>query len=273
MGWRCAECGEPHEGDNPPCTACGYHSFVPESDGDGVRRSFVWTCPECGREHQKNSPPCNRCGNVHLEQRRPDYSDVEEPDGASWFEALDPKYAVGYAAVVGFAILVALSLTGVVSVPWLFGPTPPGAPGDADSYGNVSLQAVEDAYVDALNERRSGLAAGGLSVGSRLDDAATAHNQRQVQAAAGEGRSESLGTILDRYEPGCSGDIVYDDGVVPADAVFGGDEDTDADAIAGNLPIQPSGAGSSLLAARHSTVGVDVHVGPSDTVFATVVVC
>lgn len=241
--------------------------------GDEYGQGFVWACPECGREHQKNSPPCKRCGHVHLEQRKPDYSDIEPSGSTSYFDVLEPRYALGYLAVIGFAVLVALSLAGVVSVPWLGGPSPPGAPGDADTYENVSLQGVEDAFVDAVNSRRSTVGVGTLSVESNLDGAATAINQRRVRAAVDGDPPPDVREILGRYEPGCRGDVFIDRGTDTAASLFADDGQSTATSVAGNLAIAPSDARSSLFADQFDSVGVDVHVGPDGTVYSTVLVC
>jgi len=276
MVWRCAECGKIHETENPPCLDCGHDEFVPVNqstpDDATVREEFVWACPNCGRQHQRNSPPCRRCGHTSFEKRDPDYDDVGPSGGTSYLDVLEPKYALGYLAVAALAVLVVLSLTGVVSVPFISGPSPPGAPGDAETYANVSLQAVEDAYVDAVNSRRSTVDVGPLSVQSNLDDAATAINQRRVRAAVDGEAGPDVRDILGRYEPSCPGEINLDTSTDDASQRFGNDGTT-ASAVAGSLGIAPSDAQGSLFDEQFERVSVDVHVGPDGTVYATVLVC
>lgn len=239
-------------------------------DGDH-EPGIVWACTECGRHHQKNSPPCKRCGNVHLEKRTPDYSDLENPGGTSYLDVLEPKYALGYLAVIGFVVLLVLSLAGIVSVPWLGGPSPPGAPGEAETFQNVSLQDVEDAYVDDINERRTSVGADTLSVDDRLDDVATEFNQRRVRAAAGDGDRPSIEAVFERYEPSCRETPRLARDRADAASVFRGGT-TDPATVAANLPIAAEN-GSTWVRDSYDSIGVDVHVGPDDTVFATVIAC
>jgi len=276
MAWQCGECGERHENQSPPCPACGADSPVERPDGEAAadqQYGFVWACSECGRHHQKNSPPCKRCGNVHLERQRPDYSDLETPGSTSYLDALEWRYALGYLAVAAFIVLVALSTIGVISVPFLDGPTPPGAPGDAEGHDNVSLSAVEDAYVVALNSRRAAVEAGGLSVDASLDDVATAYNQRRVRAAVGNDGDPDIRDIYDRYEPTCEVTPVYRTGTDPGSEVFGATGGSGTSDIPARLGIAPPDGDSALLLDRFSAVGVDVHVAPDGTVYSTVIVC
>jgi len=278
MVWRCAECDRIHETDEPPCLDCGHETFVPINEaapGDApVREEIVWVCPECGREHQRNSPPCRRCGQTTLEKRTPNYADVDASGGTSYFDVLEPRYALGYLAVIGFIILVALSMAGIVSVPFLGEPRPPGAPGDAGTYANVSLAAVEDSFVEAVNSERSAAGIGSLKGDSRLEDAATAINHRRVRSAVDGGTPPDPREIVGRYDPRCDGEIRLDAGTDAAAAIFASADGQPSPAtVADRLSIAPGAGATVLTDDRLDRVGVDVHVAPDETVFSTVLVC
>lgn len=73
MPWICANCGESHEENDPPCRKCAHEQFAKLDESQrGPQRlesgeTVLYQCSECGRMHQRNSPPCNKCGNMTLQ--------------------------------------------------------------------------------------------------------------------------------------------------------------------------------------------------------------
>ncbi len=232
--WRCEWCGKPHEENDPPCDNCGHGSFeravVPRTDlAEGGREpTLVWVCTECGREHPKNAPPCSRCGNGTLEKRRQkiDESELAAP---GYRELLTPGYAAALAAVALVAVVFALGLAGVISLPGAGGDglaVEGTVPGNATDAGGTDLAAIEQAYLTTLADRQP---AAGLERSGTLDELATYANQQRLawlvdpEAPTAE-RSRSFFTELDeRLTETCStggtqlaGSVDYGPGEDPA---------------------------------------------------------
>lgn len=74
MEWRCANCGEPHQRNSPPCHECGHMRF---------ERAVVrleWECDECGELATTDVEPCERCGNESFTRRRDPRAEPEPFD-------------------------------------------------------------------------------------------------------------------------------------------------------------------------------------------------
>jgi hypothetical protein len=273
--WRCEWCEKPHEKNDPPCDNCGHHKFeravVPVApDAPDHEPEPVWVCPECGRQHQKNSPPCSRCGNPGLEKHVPDETDyAEELGGTSYLDILEPRYVAGFAfALVAGGVLV-LAMAGVITLPGMDG----GVPGSADSVHGVSLADTESAYVTELNERREAAGLGALERRDGVDDGARVLNRGIVSRwyddeglPSRDRVREELGGACDGSEfewaafqrpPGEADDPVFDSPDAFASALVEGHERQD----------------ETFFETANGRVGVDVHAGPDDRVFVTVVAC
>lgn len=280
MEWRCTRCGEAHEAADPPCLACGHDEFERAADGGGEPgrpRGTVWVCPECGRQHQKHSPPCSRCGNLALEQR--DVSDLEDPlaeIGTRWRDVVEPRYVVGYLAVGALLVVLALGALGVVDLPGFGEPAVPDAPGEAETAGNLSLDAVEREFVFALNERRRNASATALSTDATLSRMAAYYDKSVVRAAFGDGDGPSR-DALERFDPPCSSRpaIVFrgeptDEGATGLVAAAGSESDLAASLLSA---LERGGGLDELLRPDAERVGVDVHVDPTNRASVAVAVC
>jgi len=205
--WVCTECGREHTRNSPPCSRCnnatlqreekilgdddltaGPNATATESTAgtSGAEATTVWVCTECGREHPKHSPPCSRCGAPDLERetKRVGAGELASP---SYVDLLTPRYALALVGVLALAAVFVLGATGVVNVPFLFPgeglPEVSNVPGNATETGSgVSLAAVEDAYVETLNERRTEQGLDPLDRDGRLDEIVTVYNQQQINA-------------------------------------------------------------------------------------------
>lgn len=219
MEWRCEWCGKPHEADDPPCENCGHGSFeravVQEPAGGPAGESTtVWVCADCGREHTKHSPPCSRCGHPTLERREQTVDD-DELVAPGYLDLVTPRYVLGLAAVLVFAAVLGLGIAGVVDLPGLGSeevqvPDPAEVPGDPDAAAGVELADVEDAYLDRLNELRTGVGASAVTRADDLDDVARDLNLLFVDAEFGDAAppgSEELGQLV---RPVCGRDAVLE---------------------------------------------------------------
>lgn len=279
MEWRCAWCGKPHESDDPPCDNCGHNKFekaVEQVAANGQAQGSVWVCPDCGRQHQKHSPPCSRCGTLTLEQR--DVSELDDPlddIGTRWRDVVEPKYVAGYVAVGALLLVLALGFLGVIPLPGFGEPAIPDAPGQADTAGNRSLDAVERETVVALNERRQNASVVVLGTDDTLGGMAAYYNKAVVDARYGDGEGPDS-DALNRFDPDCATRpvLVHDGSVTEnGDALFA--EASGPDAVAVDLVsvLEGNPRFDDLLDADQDAVGVDVHVGPDGSVFVTVVAC
>jgi hypothetical protein len=262
MAWECDECGT--RSTSPPCDECGNES--------GEYTGFVWVCPDCGRQSTKNNPPCPRCGGMDLEQRRPDYSDIDDeisvPGYAQLAKPLVPLFLV-------VAAVVALFATGVVPLPEdldvaLNGPRVVDAPGSADEANGLNLSDVETGILDRVDARRAGDATATLARDDALADVATFANQRRV---AGDYEGGSVRGGLRDFSPDCQ----------PAVYLFGStdgggatiDEFENESAVAGALfdtLVAETGSSSAIEEATDAHA-VDVHVAPDGRIYAAYAVC
>jgi DNA-directed RNA polymerase subunit RPC12/RpoP len=191
MEWRCEWCGKPHEEDDPPCDNCGHGTFekavVRQTDlsTDGPETTLVWVCTSCGREHTKHSPPCSRCGSPTLEKRKQGV-DENELSAPSYLDLLTPRYAAVLIVVAGIVAVLGLGFLGVIDLPGVGNSDVPGVenvPGNGTSTENgLSLTAVEDAFVERLNDERATVGVGTVKRDGRLDDIARLENQQRVKA-------------------------------------------------------------------------------------------
>jgi hypothetical protein len=278
MEWRCTWCGKPHEDNDPPCEECGHHKFeraVQQVNTETVAgQEYVWVCTACGRYHQKHSPPCSRCGNVDLEKQEPDYSDLEEIGSTSYLDILEPKYAIGYLAVAVLGIVLIAGFTGIIALPGIGGPPePPTAPGQADTYANVSLDAVEAAYVMDANRNREAASTAPLENPAALEDAATAFNRERVIATVENESGPSTREVVSRYEPDCRGELTLATPEAPPVWVFDVEDTATAAGTATNLqetfPVTTAGLDDPGTVA----LGMDIHVGPDEMVYLTLLRC
>lgn len=280
MDWRCEWCEKPHEENDPPCDNCGHGSFEPavqQVNHEVVPGGAVWVCQDCGRSHQKNSPPCNRCGGADFERRAgPPETDPLDEIATSWRDVIEFKYVAGYAAVAVLLGVLLLSTLGVITLPGAgteSAPalTVPDAPGDAETVGNLSLAAVESAYVDALNERRTSEGAAAVERNASVDVAAAYYNKGLVAAAAGEGEPPDPDAVA--QVEGCANANLISYRVAPDRAGQSlTDFDTEA-ALATALVDSYVERGEPFRPAENGHIGVDVHVAPDDTVFVSYALC
>lgn len=275
MEWRCTWCGKPHEENDPPCDNCGHNKFeraveqVPPAETDGPSDP-VWVCTECGRQHTKNSPPCKRCGNVELEQRQPDWDDLDELGETTYRDVLEPRYVAGYAIAAVLGITLLLAYAGVVTLPGMGRPPiPDDVAGEGEQVGDLSLSAVETAYVDALNDRREGAGVGAVTNDSDLTWYAAYVNKRTVQNATG------AGPALSREEFRRVTEYCDRQPLVGRYTVFstGSTENFDTEASLATTLLESWDGRSDALTDGQTRVGVDVHVAPNDRIFVTVAVC
>jgi len=262
MAWECDECGT--RSTSPPCDECG--SEVGEYTG------FVWVCPDCGRQSAKNNPPCPRCGGMDLEQRRPDYSDIDAETTVPGYAQL-AKPLVPLLLVV--AVVVALFATGVVPLPEdldvaLNGPRVVDAPGSADEAGGLNLSDVESGILDRVDDYRAERGGDALSRDDSLADTVTFANQREVAADYDGGRV--VGGLRD-FSPDCRGPVFLlgstDDGGTTVDDFE--NESAAADALFDVLVSRTDS--STAIEAATDGHAVDVHVAPDGRIYAAYTVC
>ncbi|WP_436927031.1 hypothetical protein [Halosimplex amylolyticum] len=272
--WRCAWCDKPHDRNDPPCDNCGHHKFekavVPVAPEDpDHEREPVWVCPECGRVHQKNSPPCSRCGNAQLERRIPDESDYDdELGGTSYVDLLSARYVAGLAVAVVAGTVLVLGLLGVITLPGMDG----DVPGSAERVGDVDLGETETAFVAELNDRRAAAGLDAYERNENLDDAARLANQGRVGEWYDGGSRPSDERLREEFDGACGGEPAAL--VEFSRAVGEGDPALDsADALARTLVDGYEADAENFYETTNGLVGVDVHAGPDDRVFATVVAC
>lgn len=308
--WACTECGRTHPRNNPPCSRCSGMSFeqrvqsfdgdesldadsfgdsaegdivedgTPGERSDGVAggSTEVWACAACGRSHTRNNPPCSRCGNMQFERRVMEYDDVS-PTAGGWLAAVDAKVLLGFLAAFVLLALVVGTTLGIVTLPGAPKSTVPTdeVPGAAETAHGLDLASVEAAYVETLNERRTAEGLGALSSTDALDRRATWYNRRVVQAeytdapAPTEEEVENAFPDTDR----CSYKILYSPYQVPDDELAGASpsETDSAEAVGAALVDAYERKFEDYNDVSNGFVGVDVHVGPDDTIYVTQFVC
>ena len=279
MDWRCEWCEKRHEENDPPCDNCGHGTFVeagPEVEQEVVPGGTVWVCENCGRTHQKNNPPCKRCGDVDFQQRAAgDVADPMDDISTRWRDIVEPKYVAGYAVVAVLLGVLVLGTVGVITLPGAGTADPPAvpdAPGEAETVGNLSLSAVEDAYVVELNDRRTGEGVDALTRNATVDEPAAYYNKALVAAAAGDGERPDRDT-LERFDLACDDPVVVSYRVAPERTGQSVGEFRSERALAAALVDSYVERGEPFREAERGTVGVDIHVAPDDTVFVTHVLC
>ncbi|MFC6975970.1 hypothetical protein ACFQL1_16775 [Halomicroarcula sp. GCM10025709] len=287
MKWRCEWCGKPHEENDPPCDNCGHGTFEkavqpigPErTDEESTPGGSVWVCQDCGRQHQRNSPPCRRCGGANFEREAVADTDPLDEIGTSWRDVVEPKYVVGYAVVAVLVGVLVLGFLGIVPLPGFGGgaaegppPAVPAAPGAADSVEGLDITAVEGAYLDTLNDRRTGAGAAELTRSSAVDEAAAYYNKATVAARYGDGEPPSR-EAFDRFPLACERptvvgyQVAYDRTGTP---LSGFEDET---ALGSALADSYVERGAPFRSAERGTFGVDIHVAPDGRVFVTHVLC
>lgn len=197
--WVCTECGRNHQKNSPPCSRCNNatleretvtidESNLTERPGDytgnnraALETTTVWVCTECGREHPKHSPPCSRCGNQTLEQEEKAVADAELAV-PSYFDLLTPQYAVALVVVLALAGIFAVGALGLADVPGFPSDDVPSVdpPGEATEANGLDLAAVEQAYLNAVNNEREAAGVAPLERTGGLDEIATYRNQMHV---------------------------------------------------------------------------------------------
>jgi len=284
MEWRCEWCGKPHEENDPPCDNCGHGTYEKavqpvgpdRTDDDAEPGGFVWVCQDCGRQHQRNSPPCRRCGGADFEREAVADTDPLDGIGTSWSDVIEPKYVAGYAVVAVLLGVLVLSALGIVTLPGAGGessaapPPIPTAPGSAETVGDLSIAEVEDAYVEALNDRRRAEGVGALERDATVDDAAAYYNKAVVNARVDGGPGPDQDAFerfaLDCERPSIISYQVAYERTGQSVTEFGSEEE-----LAVSLVDNYIERGVSFRSGE--TVGVDIHVTPDGTAFVTYVVC
>ena len=262
MGWQCDDCGTVST--SPPCDECGSES--------GEYTGFVWVCSDCGRQSAKNNPPCPRCGGMDLEQRRPDYSDIDDeisvPGYAQLAKPLVPLFLV-------VAIVVALFATGVVPLPEdldvaLNGPRVVDTPGSADEAGGLNLSDVESGILDRVDGYRAERGEDALARDDTLADMATFATQRQV---AGEYDGGSVRGGLRDFSPDCQPAILLLGSTDGGGATIDDFENESAAARALFDALVAEADSSAAIEDATDAHGVDVHVAPDGRIYAAYAVC
>jgi hypothetical protein len=296
MEWRCAWCGKPHEENDPPCDNCGHGEFekavvpvAPESDDGGDAETYhVWECTECGNDHPKHTPPCDRCGNATLERREVTYDEeavVEEmlgEDGTgpsadvSYLDALDLRLGLLMLGVAALVVVLGLGYLGIVDVPGLdVGPRAEAtAPGNGTTVGDHSLDAIETAYVEVVNDRRAEAGFEELEDDDDLSRAAAHLNKRLVRERVGDERETTNDVAFELMQRACEDvedadpqPFTVEPRSLPSGSLAGHDSETAAAAALVEFRDAP---GSPT---RLERIGVDVHVAPDGTVFVTEITC
>lgn len=275
MKWRCAWCGKPHERNDPPCEECGHHAFeravVPKPPEDAVE-DHVWVCVDCDRVHPRNTPPCSRCGGMQLEQYSADYLDPGEVAETGWLDVVEPTHVVLALLALGLAAVLGLGYLGVIDLPGVGPPTVTDVPGESEGAAGLSLPTVEDAYVDALNDRRAADGRTTLERDGTLGRMATYYNQRRVKATYGNGEPVDARSAFGEFRYDCPGPLLVVDFRLDVDgslSSFDG-EAALAEAI---LERYATGSGTTSLESPPDAVGIDVHVAPDETVYVVQLVC
>jgi len=270
--WVCTECGREHTKNSPPCSRCNNATLEREektlSDEDltagpnsvsrpknSAESTTVWVCADCGREHTKHNPPCSRCGSPDLERETKEI-DAGELSTPSYLDLLTPRYALALVGVLALAAVFVLGATGVVNVPFLFPgdslPDVENVPGSAtETPEGASLAEAEDAYVEALNERRAAAGQSELERDSRLDEIATVYNQQRIKIEFA-GTSEDTERTQEVLQEACS-DGGYGERLVELDT------GADARTIGQQFTEDYNPAAKPDVENEPSRIGVNIH--------------
>lgn len=225
--WVCPDCGREHPKNSPPCSRCAsgplqrQEKYVDEdnlTDAPTAARDVgpaheaetttVYVCEDCDREHVRKNPPCSRCGGSTLVAHEKRVAD-EELTVPGYLDVLTPQYAVALGALAIVVSIFVLGLTGMADVPGFSGSEVPDVedvPGNESMANGIDHATVEDAYVEALNDRRSERGVDRLERSSDLDDIATYYNQHRVKELVANGDGPDRGTVDDLLDDVCSGD-------------------------------------------------------------------
>ena len=240
---------------------------TPERRGDPT----VWVCPECGREHVRNNPPCSRCGNMTLEPATQPGGEITDDSSAGYLDLITIREVALAAGILLVLALFALGQAGVIDLPGAGtgGPAAEDVPGESGAVGDLSLGAVENAYVSEFADRRQ--AAGELPVGPdpRLADTAAEYNRWLVAADYGDEDEPEFGDV---YEGSCPWSVRYAAYAIQVDG--GADElGTMTPEEVAVLLLDAYEERGGTVGNGASTIGVDVHVAPDGTVYVTHVLC
>lgn len=272
MKWRCTRCGKSHESDEPPCDSCGHGEFerVPDSEFETVDTGtqYLWVCSNCGCQHVKNNPPCSRCGNHELEKVEQTYDGLEDELAVpSWLEVARP-----YLPIVAVALVVlALFATGILPLSLLFPgtgtPSPPDAPGEAETAAGIDLESAERAVHDRLEGERESRGVESREYDGGLTGIAEYRNRQTVVERTGGERPDD--PDWSAFDPDCGGEgfVV---GSVELESI---DDYAGADGLADAVADRLVADHADLVLADRPSEGMDVHVGPEETVFVTYAVC
>ena len=280
MEWRCEWCETPHDENDPPCDECGHHEFerAIEQVTTEVTGGHVWLCTDCGRQHQRNSPPCSRCGEHELERR--DLASVDDPlesIGTRWRDVVEPRYVVGYVAVVALLVVLGLGVAGVYDLPGTSSGPPPveNVPGNGSTAGGHSLTAVETALVAAIGDTGSDSAGSDGTSSAPLDAVATDVNRRIVAASFSDRDRPDVRTVVRSHDLSCERDLRIEPfRVTYASNDLGSIRSVDSErSLATDLHDFWLKNGGGLDDADVARVGVDVHVVGDQYVFVTVAAC
>lgn len=143
MTWICANCGEKHEDNDPPCKNCAHEQFAQLDQKDVPEQiestgTVEWRCKECGTRHVNNNPPCKNCNNMHFELVEGTPSDSVDDGGESDMNAGRLKktrvtatkitvYLIGISTLVGGLLYLfggsplfgaPLVISGLITVPF-----------------------------------------------------------------------------------------------------------------------------------------------------------
>jgi hypothetical protein len=209
---------------------------------------------------------------MDLEQRRPDYSDIDDEISVPGYAQL-AKPLVPLVLVV--AVVVALFATGVVPLPEdldvaLNGPRVVDAPGSADEASGLNLSDVESGILDRVDARRAGEDAATLARDDGLADVATFANQRRV---AGDYEGGSVRGGLRDFSPDCQPAIYLLGSTDGGGATVDGFENESVAAAALFDVLVAEAGSSSAIAGATEAHAVDVHVAPDGRLYAAYAVC
>lgn len=273
MSWRCERCGAEYEDDDPPCEECGHGWFEEVSEPVAARAREVWECTECGRTHARNSPPCARCGNHDFQRRRQEF-DLSDTMAPSYLDLVSPRYLMLVLMALSLLVVLASMQFGLLSTPPFLTdrPSVENAPGNATTAYGISLSDAEAAFLERINERRQASGFTNLSRDGRLDDMARYFTQQRVVADYEGGDLPKSNGLAKRFGYTCQQRMKWQlfprpDG--EGTSIRAVDSGTALGTMLANRTL-----GSRLVADGDSReIGVDVHVAPDGTVYATAFVC
>ena len=279
MEWRCEWCGKPHAEDDPPCDNCGHGKFEKAvvrrtdlAEGEGLESTLVWVCTDCGREHPKHAPPCSRCGNTTLEKQEQRVSE-DELTAPGYLDLVTPRYIATLGLTLAVAAVLILGFVGVLDLPGFDQggvPTVDTVPGNETTAGDVDLDAVEDAYILALNDRLEAEGTTRLDRSDGLDAVTTYYHQQVINWRVADGPppddEEVTDLLLEECETGTETPIEFHEATI----AFDGTEDTQE--LADSLVTEVIERQEFEPAPGANTVGVDVHA-VGDRLFLGQFVC